>query len=165
MDKKATLKINEKLKNISFSLGQNYKLIIILLIVALFIGAAIYVFKMFVEPRLNKNFVENREFDTTIQSSNDQNIADVYMFKVDWCPHCKTALPIWEEFSSEYQDKTIKNYKLNFILVDGESDPETTDKFNVEAYPTIKLVKENQIIEYDAKPNRDTLLEFLNSTL
>lgn len=164
-DNSSSNKFNEGFKKISMSLGQNYKLLIILLIVGLFIGAAYYIFKTVVQPKLNKTYTENREFDKTVQNSNSQNIADVYMFKVDWCPHCKKALPIWEDFSDEYQDKTINDYKLNFILVDGEADPETTDKFNIEAYPTIKLVKENQIIEYDAKPDRDTLLQFLNSTL
>ena len=74
-------------------------------------------------------------------------------------------MPIWEELSEEYQDKKINGYKMNFILVDGEADPETADKYNIKGYPTIKLMKDNQIIEYDAKPDRDTLLQFLNSTL
>lgn len=153
------------LKSVSSSLAKNYKFIGILLLVLIFIIAAYYVFRNFVKPKLNPNYVDNREFSETIQGSGDDAVADLYMFKVDWCPHCKKALPIWEDLENEYQGKQINGYKMNFILVDGEADPETTDQYNVKGYPTIKLVKDNQIIEYDAKPNRDTILQFLNSTL
>ena len=40
-----------------------------------------------------------------------------------------------------------------------------TTEFNVEGYPTIKLLKDGQIIEYDAKPSKDTLNQFLNTVL
>jgi hypothetical protein len=35
----------------------------------------------------------------------------------------------------------------------------------VKGFPTIKLMYGNQIIEYDAKPSKETLLEFVNSAL
>ena len=154
-----------QLKNVSSSLAKNYKFIGILLLTVVFIIAAYYVFRTFVKPKMNPNYVENREFKDTSQGPGDDAVADLYMFKVDWCPHCKKALPIWEDLSEEYQGKKINGYKVNFILVDGEADPDTTDQYNIKGYPTIKLVKDNQIIEYDAKPDRDTILQFLNSTL
>lgn len=39
------------------------------------------------------------------------------------------------------------------------------DKFKIEGYPTIKLVKDGQIIDYDAKPTKETMTEFLNTVL
>jgi hypothetical protein len=39
------------------------------------------------------------------------------------------------------------------------------NKFKVEGYPTIKLLKDGQVIEYDAKPSKDTLIQFLNTVL
>ena len=39
------------------------------------------------------------------------------------------------------------------------------DKYNIEGYPTIKLLKDGQVIEYDAKPSKDTLNQFLNTVL
>ena len=166
MESTATDKVKSGLKTASSSLAKNYKFIGILLIAALFILAAYYVFKNFVKPKLNPNYVENREFSPTAQGEGEaEGVADLYMFKVDWCPHCKKALPVWEGLAEEYQGKNINGYKMNFILVDGEADPETADKYNVKGYPTIKLVKDNQIIEYDAKPDHDTILQFLNSTL
>jgi thioredoxin-like negative regulator of GroEL len=62
-------------------------------------------------------------------------------------------------------NKTVNGIKINFFEVDCDSDPATAEKFNVKGYPTIKMLKGNQIIEYDAKPSKDTLTEFVNTTL
>ena len=62
-------------------------------------------------------------------------------------------------------NNTINGVRVNFIEVDCDKDTATADKFKVEGYPTIKMVRGNQIIEYDAKPNLDTLKQFLETSL
>ena len=62
-------------------------------------------------------------------------------------------------------DNKFKGYRINFIEVDCDKDKATADKFNVQGYPTIKLVKGNRITDFDARPSKDTLIEFLNSSL
>ena len=48
---------------------------------------------------------------------------------------------------------------------------ETADKvkmietYKIEGYPTIKLIKDNQVIDFDAKPTKETLGKFLNTVL
>ena len=39
------------------------------------------------------------------------------------------------------------------------------NKFKIEGYPTIKLIKNNEIIEYDAKPKKETIKTFLDTVL
>ena len=39
------------------------------------------------------------------------------------------------------------------------------NKYNVEGYPTIKLLKDGQVIEYDAKPSKEALSQFLNTMI
>ena len=67
----------------------------------------------------------------------------------------------------EYTGKQINGYNINFIKIDCEntSNAVIVSKYNVEGYPTIKLLKDGQIIEYDAKPSKDTLTQFLNTVL
>ena len=85
---------------------------------------------------------------------------------MQWCPHSKNAMPIWNELKEEYGGSNAFNgYKINFVEIDGEENPDLADKYKVEGYPTIKLLKGNQVIEYDAKPTKEHLKEFLNSTL
>jgi len=43
--------------------------------------------------------------------------------------------------------------------------PDLANKFNINGYPTIKLVKGNQIIEFDSKPEVKTLETFLSTVL
>jgi thiol-disulfide isomerase/thioredoxin len=139
----------------------NVQILIIVLVVIIFMIAALLVYRRYVSNGLKKNYVANNEFtnEGAIES------ADVYFFYTTWCPHCKTAKPIWEDFKAEMKDKKVNGIKINFFEVDCDKDAATSDKFKVKGFPTIKLVKGKQIIEYDAKPNKATLIEFLNSSL
>jgi thiol-disulfide isomerase/thioredoxin len=91
------------------------------------------------------------------------------LFYVDWCPHCKTAKPEWETLKSEYDGKSINGYTVTFEEYNCTNENAETadlmDKYSIEGYPTIKLVKDNQIIEYDAKPTKSTMEQFLNTVL
>ena len=95
--------------------------------------------------------------------------AELMFFFADWCPHCKAAKPIWNDLKTEYEDKTINGYKVTFTEVDcSEESPEIEklmNQYNIEGYPTIKLLKDGQVIEYDAKPSKEMLNKFLNTVL
>jgi thiol-disulfide isomerase/thioredoxin len=102
-----------------------------------------------------------------MDSTNSQ--AELILFSVDWCPHCKKAQPIWDELKAEYEDKTINGYTILFTEVNCTNEsPEVEkmiNKYKIEGYPTIKLLKDGNVIEYDAKPNKATLQQFLNTVL
>ena len=91
------------------------------------------------------------------------------LFTVDWCPHCKTAKPEWEQLKAEYKDKKINGYKVIFTDIDCTKETAQVEKlmntYKIEGYPTIKLLKDGQVIDYDAKPTKDTLVKFLNTVL
>ena len=109
----------------------------------------------------------NREYGK--DNANSNKTANMMLFYVDWCPHCKTAKPEWEELKSEYEGKNINGYNLVFTEYNCTNETaeidELMDKYKIEGYPTIKLVKDNQIIEYDAKPTKSTMEQFLNTVL
>jgi thiol-disulfide isomerase/thioredoxin len=136
----------------------------ILIVAIFFLIVAIYLYNKYVTPMVDNKFIPNNEFQQKSDDSDTQNV-ELYIFTVNWCPHSKKAIPIWEQLKAEYSNKTFNNYNINFIQVDGEENPSLADKYKVEGYPTIKMVKGNQIIEYDAKPSLEHLKEFLNSTL
>jgi len=143
----------------------NYKHFIILFIVILiFLVAAIYTYRRYISPRINPKYVPNSEFIPEGDKKTTEN-ATLYFFYTTWCPHCKKSMPIWKSLKDELDNKEIKGTTINFIEVDCDKDAALAEKFNVQGYPTIKLVKGNQIIEYDAKPSKETLMEFLNTSL
>ena len=115
---------------------------------------------------------ENKEVYSINQEDNNrksQKEAELLLFYVDWCPHCKTAKPEWEQLKADHQNSTINGYKVIFTEVNcTEETPEVENminKYKIEGYPTVKLLKDGQIIEYDAKPTKDTMTEFLNTVL
>lgn len=95
----------------------------------------------------------------------DAPIAELYLFKTDWCPHCKRAVPVFESLKQEYDHKLVNGHRVLFRVVDCEQEPKIADKFKIEGYPTIKLVKDDQVIEYDAKPEKEHLVQFLSTVI
>ena len=140
---------------------KNKQFLVVSFCVVTFACASLYVYTQYVKPKMNTTYVDNKEF----VKDNDVNIESVnlYFFYTSWCPHCKTAFPIWDSLKND--NKTIKGTTINYIEIDCDNDSDTAEKFKVEGYPTIKLEKGNTVIEYDAKPDIDTLLQFLNTSL
>ena len=59
--------------------------------------------------------------------------------------------------------KQLTLYHYNYLLEKFE------DKYlngkKIDGYPSIYMVKDSQVIEYEAKPDANTLTEFINSVL
>jgi len=141
--------------------------IIFVVSMILFSLLAVYYYYYYILPEMNPKYKPNNERVTDSDSGN--NIAELLFFYANWCPHCKAAKPIWNELKTEYENKSINGYKIVFTEVDCSEETSETEKmmnqYNIEGYPTIKLLKDGQVIEYDAKPNKDTLVQFLNTVI
>jgi len=116
------------------------------------------------------NYANKTSFSSNIEGlENDTNPATLMLFHVDWCPHCKTAKPEWDKLKEEYEGKTINGHVINFEEYNCTTDSSETDalmdKYKIEGYPTIKLLKDNQVIEYDAKPTKTTMSQFLTTVI
>jgi thiol-disulfide isomerase/thioredoxin len=131
------------------------------------IVGAYYVYYYLV-PRLNPSFKPNNEL-VPINSNDTSKEAELLFFYADWCPHCKTAKPVWNELKDEYQNKTINGYSVVFTEINCTTENAEVEKmmnqYKVEGFPTIKLLKDGQVIEYDAKPTKETLNQFLTTVL
>jgi thiol-disulfide isomerase/thioredoxin len=141
----------------------NWKTLAILIIVILLSIFGYYMYKNYTTEQTA--FKANREHVPKGQNA----VATLMLFYVDWCPHCKTAKPEWDSLKAEYDGKQINGYTVVFVEHNctNESDEvaQLMDKYNIEGYPTIKLIKDNQVIEYDAKPTKSTMEQFLNTVL
>jgi thiol-disulfide isomerase/thioredoxin len=150
------------------SAGSGFSMTHIMYIVAaiLFILISVFVYYQYVKPSLNPTYTANREKQHGDGATNE---AELMFFYTDWCPHCKTAKPDWAEVKAEYENKTINGYHIIFTEVNCTTESDEVEKlmnkYKIEGYPTIKLLKDGQIIEYDAKPSKDTIIQFLNSVL
>lgn len=159
-----------KMSFLGGSNGVSSSTIFYIILAFLFIILVIYLYYQYVKPATKANFTANSEYNETGSGSGSgSGEAELMLFYADWCPHCKTAKPIWEELKSEYENKKINGYTVMFTDVNCTNEtPEIEslmNKYKIEGFPTIKLLKNGQIIEYDAKPSKNTLVEFLNTAL
>lgn len=147
---------------------KNKKIIIILLLlITIFSIVSFFYYKRIILPRLNNKYIANKEFipkDNDINSEFKPKHATLYYFYTTWCPHCKAANPHWQSLQTE-TNGNVKGINIIFKDVDCEQDTTTADKFKINSYPTIKLIYNNTIYDYDAKPDKNTLIQFLNSVL
>jgi thiol-disulfide isomerase/thioredoxin len=149
----------------------SWTMVMYIILIILFILIIVYFYRQSsVNANNSSNYKINRE-NMNGQGGNTGkgNAAELILFYVDWCPHCKTAKPEWESLKSQYEGKTINGYNVIFTEYNCTNESaeieQLINKFKIEGYPTVKLIKDNQIIEYDAKPTKATMEEFLNTVL
>jgi thiol-disulfide isomerase/thioredoxin len=116
---------------------------------------------------------ENQKYNDIANTNPDSGILTIMLFHVDWCPHCKKALPDWNDFKSEYNTREVNGYTVECIELDctNEENPQTNsirEKYKVESFPTViatmtdsegKPVK----IDFDAKVSKKNLTKFVES--
>ena len=147
----------------------NKKFIIILVVTAIFIGVAFWVYTTYVAPSINPDYVPNREFT----DGEGSNTADLFMFSVDWCPYSKAAKPVWKKLTEKYNGQEVNGTLLQVKEIDGDKQAQQLENFEskylngkkIDGYPSIYMVKDDKVVEYEAKPKLDTLKEFINSVL
>ena len=84
----------------------------------------------------------------------------VYLFKADFCGHCKHFKPTWDDLQSKYRDKGI-----DFITYDSDKNGDMIGKFNIYGFPTIKMETKNGITEFDDMRTIDKLSKFIDSNI
>ena len=147
---------------------------VIIVSVLFLLAAIIYIYINHIEPSFKKKYVANKEF---VEGDKQKKpVANVILFSTNWCPHCTKLKEdqIYVKFANENQNKVINGYKLNIQEVDCSDDKKENIKtllseYNVDGFPTIKLIKEgdppSKAIDYNAKPTVDNLNQFVNTVL
>ena len=133
--------------------------------------AVLIIFYFFIWPlisrKLEPEYKENSE--KIPEEGNASKDVELMLFTVDWCPHCKTAIPEWEQVKEVYEGKSLNGYNIIFTEVNCTSESPDVEKmmneYKIEGYPTIKMLKDGQVIEYDAKPTKETLIKFIDTVI
>jgi thiol-disulfide isomerase/thioredoxin len=92
-----------------------------------------------------------------------QNV--LYMFYVDWCPHCTSAKPEIERLKKNMENESIENQKVEVRMVNAEKEEALASKFNVKGYPTIIFVKQGKKYTYEGERTADAIKAFMASHL
>ena len=133
-----------------------------LIIAALvFIAALVIYFVAVYKANKSQSWSANHEKTNGSNSSKSADKTEVLLFYVDWCPHCKTAKPVWTEVAEQYEE-TVTFREINCTVETAEIE-QLMNKYNIEGFPTIKMVKNGKVYDFDAKVSKANLEQFLNT--
>jgi thiol-disulfide isomerase/thioredoxin len=139
-----------------------YYLIITIVFITIFVIVGYYAYNKFATAKTNR-------FSDVPNANRRNKEATVLFFHVDWCPHCKKALPEWNTFKSQNDGKEINGYVIKCVDLDCTN--ETSDntrainEYKIDSYPTIKMLKGDQKIEFDSKITSSSLNAFVTTML
>lgn len=102
------------------------------------------------------NKLKVSDIETDIEND-DSNIPEFILFHATWCGYCKQFMPIWKQFEKEMTGKNIK-----ITSIDGDNDEsDMCKKYKIKGYPTIILIMNKEIIEYNRPRTVEALHEFV----
>ena len=150
--------------------------IIVMLILFTYLGYNVYT--------KQEGFSDNKKYKDVANSQDFKPAVQLYMFYVDWCPHCKTAKPEWDKVKQKYDNTTVGGYLVECIDIDCTDDfgeitfdkqaqgavtpvkiSEIIKQYNINGYPTIILVKEGKPYTFEAKVTEPNLNKFIEEIL
>jgi thioredoxin 1 len=88
--------------------------------------------------------------------SGGSNLNTLYLFKAEWCGHCKMFKDTWNELK-----KTVGN-KIKLVAFDADKDADTIKNYNINGYPTLILKSNNKAIEYVGSRDLNSIKDFIN---
>jgi thiol-disulfide isomerase/thioredoxin len=149
-----------------------YKTVFLILFLVLLFGLVAY----FVYTRYLANMIKDSKYTDVANNASSKDAVQIYFFSADWCPHCKTAKPEWQQFVKQVNGTTVNNKTIQTIDVDctdmdssKTNDPaivktiQLVKEFDVKGFPTVLAVKDGKKIDYDAKVSLTTLNKFADA--
>ena len=136
-------------------------MLILLLLTILFITLLFIVYNSYIKDIISKKHVLNNEF---INTNNTNNEILILYFYTEWCPYCKQSMPEITKFEEYIKGiNASANYIITLTKIDCDKQSTIADKYKIDAYPSIKLIYQNKVYDYDAKPNKANLIQFMET--
>ncbi|KAJ1948999.1 hypothetical protein EC988_004945, partial [Linderina pennispora] len=80
-------------------------------------------------------------------------------FYAPWCPHCQHLAPVWAELGGKLRGK------MNVGSVNCDEATSLCSKYNVQGYPTLKLLWDGETADYKGERELKALEKFVDSVL
>ena len=103
-------------------------------------------------------FVSDADFDKEVLQSSEPVIVD---FFAEWCGPCKAMAPALEQVAAELKGK------VKVVKLDVDQNPDTTQKYRIQAMPTLMVFKDGQVAEQrvGALVQKKQLQDWINGVL
>jgi thioredoxin-like negative regulator of GroEL len=106
--------------------------------------------------KYKEKYLKIKSLENMIGGSSSST-STIYLFKAEWCGHCKSFAPVWADLQEKYKGK------YRFVTYDEKTDRAELKKFGVDSFPTIILQKDDKAIEYVGSRDPDSLSEFITA--
>lgn len=97
------------------------------------------------------------------------DVPTLYLFKANWCGHCKNFKPTWEELT---KIKSLNNKYINFVELDADTNKDKITEWNdtngnpkVNGFPTLMLQVGNKITEYNNARDKASIMSFIKKEI
>jgi thiol-disulfide isomerase/thioredoxin len=87
----------------------------------------------------------------------------IYLFKADWCGHCKNFRDVWNEAAALYS-KTHSD-KINFLVYDSKLNEQEMKEWEVKGFPTILIRENTTTTEYNGNRQIDDFKKYIETLL
>ena len=124
------------------------------------ITSAYYYFMYYKKKNKVLDYYENNELVEIMKNSN----SEFYLFYTDWCPHCKEALPIFDNLKNNTE---FADFNINYIKIDcdDKTNKNLVKKFNIKEYPSYILSMNEKTYIFDANLSNESFRKFINAVL
>lgn len=163
----------DNLKKKALDIMTNRQVIMILGISIIFIGVIFWVYGNYIAPKINPDYDANNEYIYD-KKDVDKNVT-ITMFYTTWCPHCKAALDEntggWTNAKKNIPKALKHGYTINWEEIDGEKEEKKMKAFEkkydveIDGYPSIFLIKDNNITEFNSQITQKNLTTFVSTSL
>ena len=110
---------------------------------------------------INKNKLKKmysfEEEEEDINETGDK--VTIMNFNTEWCGYSRDFQPIWDKFTKQMKGKKIH---VKDIKCDKSNNQGLCQKYEIEGFPTVKLVNNGKVHEFGGRRTVEDLSEFVN---
>jgi thioredoxin len=103
-------------------------------------------------------FVSDADFEKEVLASSEPVVVD---FFAEWCGPCKAMSPALEAVATELKGK------VKVVKLDVDQNPKTTERYRIQAMPTLIVFKDGQVADRIARAlvQKQQLQAWINGAL
>jgi thioredoxin 1 len=103
-------------------------------------------------------FVSDRDFEKEVLQASEPVVVDFY---AEWCGPCKAMAPALEQVATELKGK------VKVVKLDVDQNPDTTQKYRIQAMPTLMVFKGGKPVnqKIGALVQKKQLADWINGSL
>ena len=114
---------------------------------------------------LFNNLRNNRKLQNVqkiVNITNNDSTPKIINFNASWCYWSKKLQPVWDNLTDSMKNKDIEVLDIKCEL---DENKELCNRYQIEGFPTIKLISGNNIRDYNGERSLEGLTKFIGDNV